>query len=73
MSKDGIRLSGAAGYDNMLRFLNPHTLDCEELAGLSGTHHTAETIHFYIDDMLPFKRLQRWSLESKEAWVFAYL
>jgi len=35
--------------------------------------HGAEAMHSIIDNMLPFKRLQRWSLESKQAWVFGYL
>ena len=35
--------------------------------------HGAEAMHSIIEKMLPFKRLQRWSLESKQAWVFGYL
>jgi hypothetical protein len=30
-------------------------------------------MHSIIDDMLPFKRIQRWRLESKQAWVIGYL
>jgi hypothetical protein len=27
----------------------------------------------HIDQMSPFKRLQRWTLDSKKSWVFGYL
>jgi hypothetical protein len=57
----------------MLRYLQPHAPDSEEFKEIYGLRQTAEAMHSIIDDMLPFKRLQRWSLESKEAWVFAYL
>ena len=72
-SKDGIEIAGDEGYDNMLRYLQPHAPDSEEFKEIYGLRQTAEAMHSIIDDMLPFKRLQRWSLESKEAWVFAYL
>jgi hypothetical protein len=66
-------LSGVDAYDNMLRYLQPHAPDSDEFAEISGTRQSAEAMHSIIDQMLPFKRLQRWSLESKESWVFGYL
>jgi len=72
-SKNGIVLAGESGYHNMLRYLQPHAPNSDEFAEISGTRQTAESMHSIIDQMLPFKRLQRWTLESKESWVFGYL
>lgn len=72
-SKDGIVLAGDEGYDNMLRYLQPHAPDSAEFKEIHGFRQTAEAMHSIMDQMLPFKRLQRWSLESKEAWVYGYL
>lgn len=72
-SKNSIKLAGDKGYDNMLRYLQPHAPDSDEFAEISGTRQTAEAMHSIIDQMLPFKRLQRWTLGSKESWVFGYL
>ena len=73
LSKNGITLAGDKGYDNMLRYLQPHAPDGDEFKEINGTRQRAEAMHSIIDNMLPFKRLQRWSLESKQAWVFGYL
>ncbi len=72
-SKNSIELAGDQGYDNMLRYLQPHAPDSDEFKEIIGTRQTAEAMHSIMDQMLPFKRLQRWTLESKESWVFGYL
>jgi hypothetical protein len=72
-SKNGIILAGDKGYKNMLLYLQPHAPDGDEFKVFSGKRQTAEAMHSIMDQMLPFKRLQRWSLESKESWVFGYL
>jgi hypothetical protein len=72
-SKNGIILAGDKGYENMLLYLQPHAPDGDEFKVFSGKRQTAEAMHSIMDQMLPFKRLQRWSLESKESWVFGYL
>jgi hypothetical protein len=72
-SKNGIVLAGNDGYENMMRYLQPHAPDSEEFKRLSGKRQTSESMHSIMDQMLPFKRLLRWSLESKESWVFGYL
>lgn len=72
-SKNEIVLAGDKGYDNILRYLQPHAPDSAEFKEINGTRQRAEAMHSIIDNMLPFKRLQRWSLESKQAWVFGYL
>jgi len=72
-SKNLIELAGDQGYDNILRYLQPHAPDSDEFKEIIGTRQTAEAMHSIMDQMLPFKRLQRWTLESKESWVFAYL
>jgi hypothetical protein len=72
-SKNSIELAGDKGYDNMLRYLQPHAPDSDEFKEIIGNRQTAEAMHSIMDQMLPFKRLQRWTLESKESWVFGYL
>jgi len=72
-SKNGIVLAGDKGYENMMRYLQPHAPDSDEFKVLNGKRQTAESMHSIMDQMLPFKRLQRWSLESKDSWVFGYL
>ncbi|MCH9738865.1 MAG: hypothetical protein K0U42_08970 [Actinomycetia bacterium] len=72
-SKNSILLAGDDAYDNMLRYLQPHAPDSDEFAEINGTRQTAEAMRSIIDHMLPFKRLQRWTMESKESWVFRYL
>jgi hypothetical protein len=72
-SRNGIVLTGDNGYENMLFYLQPHAPDGDEFKVFSGKRQTAEAMHSIMDQMLPFKRLQRWSLESKESWVFGYL
>ncbi len=57
----------------MLHYLQPHAPDTDEFKMINGKRQTTESMHSIIDQTLPFKRLQRWSLESKEAWVFGYL
>ena len=72
-SRNGIILAGDKGYENMLLYLQPHAPYGDEFKVFSGKRQTAEAMHSIMDQMLPFKRLQRWTLESKESWVFGYL
>ncbi len=57
----------------MLRYLQPHAPDSEEFAAIKGQRQTTECMHLIVDDLLPFTRLQRWSLEAKTSWLFGYL
>ena len=72
-SKNGIVLAGDKGYENMLRYLQPHAPDSEEFKVILGKRQTSESMHSIMDDLLPFKRLQRWNLATKRNWVYGYL
>jgi len=72
-SKNGIVLAGDNGYENMLLYLQPHAPDGDEFKMLNGKRQTAEAMHSIMAQMLPFKRLQSWTLESRESWLFGYL
>ncbi len=72
-SKNGIVLADDKGYENMLRYLQPHAPDSEEFKVILGKRQTSESMHSIIDGLLPFKRLQRWNLKTKRTWIYAYL
>lgn len=72
-SKSGITLAGDSGYENMLRYLQPHAPGTRDFEIILGKRQTSESMHSIIDGLLPFKRLQRWSLSSKTIWIHGYL
>jgi hypothetical protein len=72
-SKNGIILAGDSGYENMLRYLQPHAPSSLDFKIVHGKRQTSESMHSIIDNLLPFKRLPRWSLESKTSWIYGYL
>jgi hypothetical protein len=73
VSKNGIVLAGDKGYENMLRYLQPHAPNSDDFKIVHGKRQTSETMHSVIDDFLSFKRLQRWNQNSKASWVHGYL
>jgi hypothetical protein len=56
-SEDSIEPAGDQGYDNMLRYLQPHAPANDRFKEIIGARQTAEAMHFIMDQMLPFKRL----------------
>lgn len=72
-SKSGITLAGDSGYENMLRYLQPHAPGTADFEFVHGKRQTSESMHSIIDGYLTFKRLDRWSLEAKTIWIYGYL
>ena len=62
-----------AQYEKILTYLQPHVPGTQDHKVIYALRERTETMHSIIDALLPFKRLQRWGLKSKRAFLFGYL
>jgi len=62
-----------AQYEKILTYLQPHVPETNDHEVIYGLRERTENMHSIIDALLPFKRLQRWGLKSKRAFLFGYL
>lgn len=60
-------------YMNLLRYLQPVPPGTPEFDELYGIRNITETTHSILDDLLPFKRLQRWGIASKSAFISGFM
>lgn len=60
-------------YKKILTYLQPYAPGTRDHQIHYGLRERTETMHSVIDNLLPFKRLQRWGSRSKRAFLFGYL
>ena len=60
-------------YLKILNYLQPHAPGTADHRQAFGVRERAETMHSIIDDLLPFERLQRWSLGAKQGFIYGYM
>jgi hypothetical protein len=72
-SKDRITFLDEDQYMNALRYLQPVAPGTPQFDAVYGTRNITETTHSTLDDLLPFKRLQRWGEAAKSAFMYGYM
>lgn len=72
-AKNRLQFVNEDQYMNVLRHLQPVPPGTPEFDELYGIRNITETTHSVVDDLLPFKRLQRWGQASKTAFICGYM